>query len=154
MEQERQSLKEEMTAALEEARTVLPGIQALFGFQTIAVFNARFEDLSDHARMAHLVALGFVIISIGLLMAPAAYHRIVEPGAVSRRTVIYISRLIRAGMAPLAAGLALEMFTVLALATDDEVLAGLCAGCTLAGLVLLWFVWPYLTRRLNAKARL
>jgi hypothetical protein len=28
--------------AIEEARMVLPGIQALFGFQLIAVFNERF----------------------------------------------------------------------------------------------------------------
>ncbi|TLG71825.1 hypothetical protein [Methylocystis sp. B8] len=28
--------------AIEEARMVLPGIQALFGFQLIAVFNNRF----------------------------------------------------------------------------------------------------------------
>jgi hypothetical protein len=33
---------------LEECRMVLPGIQALFGFQLIAVFNARFAERLDH----------------------------------------------------------------------------------------------------------
>ena len=31
--------------AIEEARMVLPGIQALFGFQFITVFNERFRQL-------------------------------------------------------------------------------------------------------------
>jgi hypothetical protein len=31
--------------AIDEARMVLPGIQALFGFQLIAVFNERFAQL-------------------------------------------------------------------------------------------------------------
>ena len=29
--------------AIEEARMVVPGLQALFGFQLIAIFNRRFE---------------------------------------------------------------------------------------------------------------
>ena len=33
------SLESQVKAAIDEARMVLPGIQALFGFQLIAVFN-------------------------------------------------------------------------------------------------------------------
>src|SRR4029077_15687373 len=43
-EDERESLETEVEQALEEARMVLPGIQALFGFQLIAVFNQRFDQ--------------------------------------------------------------------------------------------------------------
>jgi len=39
---EPESLKDQATHILDEARTVLPGIQALFGFQLIAVFSDRF----------------------------------------------------------------------------------------------------------------
>ena len=38
-EVEQESLKDEIANLIEEARMVLPGIQALFGFQLIAVFN-------------------------------------------------------------------------------------------------------------------
>ncbi|MEO7099505.1 MAG: DUF6328 family protein [Luteolibacter sp.] len=41
---------------LEECRMVLPGIQALFGFQLIAVFNSRFaEALSRTEQSLHLL---------------------------------------------------------------------------------------------------
>ena len=37
------SLSEAVTHLLEECRTVLPGIQAIFGFQLIVVFNPTFR---------------------------------------------------------------------------------------------------------------
>src|ERR1041384_8144405 len=70
--------------AIEEARMVLPGIQALFGFQLIAVLNERFRQLSDTHQHYHFVAIVLIAIAIALIMAPAAYHRQVEPGTVSR----------------------------------------------------------------------
>ena len=39
------ALKDAVQFALDEARMILPGVQALFGFQLIAVFNQRFDDL-------------------------------------------------------------------------------------------------------------
>jgi hypothetical protein len=65
--------------AIEEARMVVPGLQALFGFQLIAIFNRRFETLSFRTQALHLAALFLTTISIALIMAPAAYHRIAEP---------------------------------------------------------------------------
>ncbi|GAC1430502.1 MAG: hypothetical protein NVSMB6_29390 [Burkholderiaceae bacterium] len=41
-----------MTSVVEEARMVIPGVQALFGFQTIAVFNNQFGELSDVGKAA------------------------------------------------------------------------------------------------------
>ena len=35
---------------------VLPGIQALFGFQLIAVFNERFKELTEDERLIHFSA--------------------------------------------------------------------------------------------------
>ena len=42
--------------AIEEARMVLPGIQALFGFQLMAIFNDKFRTLSEFER-THFVAM-------------------------------------------------------------------------------------------------
>jgi hypothetical protein len=38
------ALEEKTRTTIEEARMVLPGVQALFGFQLIAVFNNSFHD--------------------------------------------------------------------------------------------------------------
>ena len=52
------SLETEIEQVLEEARMVLPGIQALFGFELIVVFNDRFgQSLGDPAKRLHLAAV-------------------------------------------------------------------------------------------------
>src|SRR5215216_5190831 len=96
------SLNEAATHLLDECRMVLPGIQALFGFQLVAVFNAGFfERLSSAERLAHLVAIGLVVIAIAFVMAPAALHRSTEPESLSRRFVHLSSWLLQCGMVPL-----------------------------------------------------
>jgi len=51
---------------------VLPGIQALFGFQLIAVFNDGFgEKLSSGQQVMHLVSIVLVALAIALVMAAA-----------------------------------------------------------------------------------
>ena len=53
------SLDRATTHILEECRMVLPGIQALFGFQLIAVFNPGFsEHLSTSEQHLHLLSVG------------------------------------------------------------------------------------------------
>ena len=68
--EQRESLEDETRAILEEARMVLPGVQALLGFQLVAVFNARFEDLPSELQIVHLVALIAVAVSMSLVMSP------------------------------------------------------------------------------------
>ncbi|MGE5072104.1 MAG: DUF6328 family protein, partial [Anaerolineae bacterium] len=69
-------LADAVDALLNECRMVLPGVQALFGFQLIAVFNQGFsEKLSTGEQYLHLAALALVANSGALVMAPAAYHR-------------------------------------------------------------------------------
>src|SRR5688572_10992549 len=84
-ERERESLPDETRAAIEEVRMVLPGMQALFGFQLIAVFNERFDQLSTSLRLAHFGSLILVAIAIALVL---------EVGVIS--TVVLHSVLISA----------------------------------------------------------
>jgi hypothetical protein len=108
-----ESLDEEVGRVIEESRMVLPGIQAIFGFQLIAVFNQRFETgLAPHERYLPLAATILVAVSIALIMAPAAYHRQAEPGIISRYFVDLASRLLTAAMLPLQFAIALEVFLV------------------------------------------
>ena len=95
------SLEEETRTVIEEARMVLPGIQAFFGFQLIAVFNSRFQDLTHTEQVLHLVALLMLAVSIALIMTPAAYHRIAVRGMVSRHFIELASRFLESAMFPL-----------------------------------------------------
>src|SRR5262245_25946426 len=73
---------------LEECRMVLPGIQALFGFQLIAVFNQGFDEkLSPGEQQLHFIALFLVALSAALVMTPAAIHRQTQQRSVSERFI-------------------------------------------------------------------
>ena len=148
-----ETLKEEMDHILEEARMLLPGIQALFGFQTIVVFNDRFADLPMFVKDAHLTGLALVVLAIALVITPAAYHRMAEPGCISKRTIRWASRFICGGLAPLACGLSMEMFVVIYSITQTLTISiggGAAALLVLAG---LWFAFPLGYRLKKQKAR-
>jgi hypothetical protein len=143
---ENESLKDQMSRVIEEARMVLPGIQALFGFQTIAVFNDRFELLPMHVQDCHVIALALVVVAIALVMLPAAYHRLAEPGRVSRHAIKVSSAAICYALAPLAAGLALDVYVVLHMVTDEDLFSGLGGAAAFLVLICLWFGYPLISR--------
>jgi len=136
-------LEREANRVIEEARMVLPGIQALFGFQLVAVFNNRFETaLSSSEQTLHLAALVLVTLAIVLIMAPAAYHRQAEPGRVSRYFVDLASNLLTWALAPLLLGIVLDVYLV-----SHIILKNTGASITIASalfliLVGVWFIFP------------
>ena len=146
-EREELSLNDAVTHLLEECRTVVPGMQALFGFQLIAVFNDTFKErLSPAERELHLTAIVLVTIAIVLVMAPAALHRQTEPMAVSRRFIVISSRLLMASMAPLTVGLCLDVYVVARVIVDARGIAAAIAVALLGVFIAFWFVLPRFAR--------
>jgi hypothetical protein len=134
---------------LEECRMVIPGIQALFGFQLIAIFNQSFDEkLPKPAQIVHLVALILTALSMALVMTPAAVHRIAEPMSVSERFLWMASSLLLAGMVSLAIGVALDVFVVSTALTSSNAL-GIVIG--IAALVVFCALWLVVPRRERAK---
>lgn len=145
----------EMRNIIEEARVVLPGVQALFGFQTIAVFSERFDELVYYAKVCHALGMIMVIISVAMVMTPAIYYRTCR-GHATASMVKLSSKMIRGALAPLAAGLALDMFTVIHVVTTGmsarlafSIVAGLGTLALLSG---LWFFLPRNARRPGRNA--
>ena len=132
---------QEMRNIIEEARCILPGLQAVFGFQSIAVFNERFTDLQVYAQVCHLVGLGLMVIAMGMLMTPAVYYR-AKHGYATSRMVRASRKSIRGALMPLAVGLSLDMLTVMSLATDRFSLSVAAAVATLLLFVGLWYLLP------------
>jgi hypothetical protein len=132
----------------EECRMVLPGIQALFGFQMIAVFNSGFsQKLSPAMQKLHGLAILFVVLAIALVMAPAALHRRAEPKSASDRFLRVASQLLLAAMFLLAVGLCCDVFLVTMLTWRSETVALTCSILVFCFLVMLWEVYPTLFRR-------
>jgi cytochrome b561 len=148
-----EDLNEEMRNLIEEARVILPGIQALFGFQTIAVFNQRFVELPEYAKDCHLIGLSMVIIAVALVMTPAVYYRYVGREHLTPPMVGLSSLMIRAALFPLACGIGLDMFTVILAATDRPNWSVIGAGLAFVFLICLWFVFPLAARHLSRARR-
>jgi Family of unknown function (DUF6328) len=142
---EPESPEERAHSTHQEARMVLPGIQALFGFQLIAAFNTRFTELEFVDRAVHLAALVLVALAIALIMTPAAYHRICEPGRTSLFFTRMASALVAAAMVPLLLGISLDIYVVtrLSLPTDDPWLGVMLASAAFVVFAGLWIAFPY-----------
>jgi hypothetical protein len=136
---------------LEECRMVLPGMQALFGFQLIVVFSDRFaRELSQGEQRLHLLAIGLVAVAIVLIMTPAAYHRQTDPEQVTRGFVRISTRLLLASLWPLAVAICLDFYLV------GRVLVGTgpmlwLTSFLFATFLLLWFVLPRVDRLRRAR---
>jgi hypothetical protein len=141
------TLEEETRTTIQEARMVLPGIQALFGFQLVAVFNNRFQDLTSKEQVLHLIALLMVALSAALIMTPAAYHRIAERGTVSRRFIDLASRFLECAMLPLMLGIGLDLFLLARLILANVALSAAVALVMLLMFFCLWYVFPWTQRR-------
>jgi hypothetical protein len=145
-----QKLSDAASHMLEEARMVLPGLQALFGFQLIATFNERFTDLDDFHRGVHVVATILVAIAVALIMTPAAYHRIGERRRITQHFIDFGSRLISSAMLPLALAISMEVYLVCFLAMDAETIGMLVGVVLLAAFAVLWLVIP-MRRRMQRE---
>jgi len=142
-ERPRESFEKEATHILEEARMILPGIQALFGFQLICVFQDRFyTHLSNFDQSLHVCAILLVVISIGLLMAPAAYHRQAEAGRISQFFLHLSSRYLTIGMFPLALAISIDVFIVVKTVFAGSALATVLSLLMFLTLLGLWFFQP------------
>ena len=140
--QSKEQVEKMAREAVEEARMVLPGIQTLFGFQLIAVFNERFRQLHESQQRLHFLAILMIAVAIALIMTPAAYHRMVEPGGVSSFFVRLASRLIALAMVPLMVALCVEVYILATVVFSDHftsVALGLSLFAVFAG---LWLVLP------------
>ena len=149
-EEEKVKLSEAASFLLEECRMVLPGIQAIFGFQLVAVFNQRFGDLTEREQTVHFIAMSLNAIAIAMVMCPAAYHRMSMPFRVTRQFIRNSSRLLMAAMVPLGLSLAADYYIIARLVFEDTHRGwlGALAVALFAILTLFWFIFPR-SRRLQ-----
>jgi len=138
---------------LTEARVILPGAQALFGFQLAIVFTQSFGQLATASMLVHATSLLLVALAVVLLMAPAAYHRIVYEGEVSADMHRVGSVLITSATIPLALGLAGDTYVVIGKITVSPTAAISAAGAAFTLLIGLWHAYPlvaaFIRRRLG-----
>ena len=132
---------------LTEARVILPGAQALLGFQFIVMLTQRFEQLPAEVHVAHLLGLIALTAAIVLLICPSAIHRLTFAGHDDPRLYEMSARLLTLALLPLAAGISLDLWSAFVLLGGEKRTALLGSAGAFALLIALWFAWPLLLRR-------
>lgn len=147
-------LRDKIEHVLTETKVVLPGAQALLGFQFITMLTDAFDNLPASSKYAHFVSLCMIAVTIVLLMTPAAYHRIVEKGEETEHFHTFASRMMLAAMVPLALGVCGDFYVVTRKVTDATGFSLTAAGIALALFYGFWFGLTFYLRRERRRPRL
>jgi Family of unknown function (DUF6328) len=138
---------------LTEARLIIPGAQALLGFQLTVTLARAFAELPPGVKMVHIAALCCIGLAVILLMAPASIHRIAFGGEDDPEFMKIASVFVVAAPLPLAMGIALDTYVAAGRALQSERIA---AGMAVAAIIVLlgtWYVYPLAQRMRKRKVR-
>jgi hypothetical protein len=142
MEKPSTPLHAKIDQMLTEARVILPGAQALLGFQLVVMMTKAFDHLSQEMRLTHLAALVCIGLAIILLIAPAAVHRISFDGRDDPRLHTVGSVLITVALIPLAIGISCDFFVAMSRLVGQGSVAVAATVASFGLLVGLWYVLP------------
>ena len=144
-ESRKERIDRELMELLNELRVALPGVQFLFAFLLVVPFQQQGVQLSDFQQDVYFATLLAAAVATGLLIAPAAQHRVLfrqhDKEALLRRS----NRSAFLGLTVLA----LAIVGAVLLVTDvlfDLALAWLTAGAVAVFLLWWWIAVPYWLR--------
>jgi hypothetical protein len=147
----RTSLDVQVDQILTEARLIIPGAQALLGFQFAVTLMRAFAELPDAVKMVHVAALCCIALAVILLMAPASIHRIAFGGEDDPAFVTIASFFVVAAPLPLALGIALDTFVAGGRALQSDRAASLLSLAAIVVLLGTWYVYPFAQRLLKRQ---
>ena len=104
-------LHDKIRQVLTESRVIIPGNQALLGFQFATVLQTGFKELNPWLKWIHLASLSLIALSTVLLLTPAAYHRIVERGEETEHFYRVAHIMVLCSLPPLAVGICGALFS-------------------------------------------
>jgi len=119
---------------LQEVRVAQTGVQILFAFLLTLAFTSRFASVTPFQRGIYVVTLMLCAAAAALLIAPAAFHRVVFRQRLKHHLVEVANRLALSGLALLLLALVSALLLIL------DVVTGLGPALLLAGGALGWFV--------------
>ena len=131
---------------LTEARVVIPGCQAMLGFQFVVILTRAFGELPMSVKTVHIAGLCCVTLATILLMTPAALHRQAFGGNDSATFLRIGSAFVMGASLPLAAGIALDIYVVLYRVAESTTLAATVSTILFGVMLLLWYLHPLWVR--------
>jgi hypothetical protein len=144
-ESRKERVDRELLELLNELRVALPGVQFLFAFLLVVPFQQGGDDLTGFQRDVYFVTLLAAALATGLLIAPAAQHRVLFRQRDKENLLRRSHRSAFAGLIVLAVAICSAVLLV----TDvvfDRTQAWLTAGVVAALLAWWWIAVPYWQR--------
>jgi hypothetical protein len=135
---------------LQELRVLIPGVQVLTGFLLILPFNQGFAQIALAEKWVYLSAFLCGVVSLILLTAPAAQHRIERPLRDPARFKQYATRMTIIGLIPLSLALILTTQLIVAHTVGTGISLVMMAGVA-ALLLAIWWIWPLIVRARRAR---
>jgi Family of unknown function (DUF6328) len=145
------SLTEKINEVLIEARMVLPGAQALLGFQFIIVLMDRFTSIPRSSQYIHFLSLCATALSTIILIMPAAYRRIVYHGEDSEDFHRKAGSMLLTAMVSIGLGICGDFLVVCRMVTHSFVASTVLSFVLLGFFYVLWFGWTAYRRRSLAE---
>jgi hypothetical protein len=119
---------------LQEVRVAQTGVQILFAFLLALAFTSRFASVTQFQRYVYVLTLMLCAAAAALLIAPAAFHRVIYRRRLKHHLVRIASRLALSGLVLLLLALVSALLLIL------DVVIGLGPALLLAAGALGWFV--------------
>ncbi len=134
-ESRKERVDRELLELLNELRVALPGVQFLFAFLLVVPFQEGGADLTEFQRDVYFVTLLAAAVATGLLIAPAAQHRVLF------RQQDKEALLRRSNHSALAGLLVLAIAIVAAVLLVTDVVFDLTQAWVTAGVIGVLLAW-------------
>jgi hypothetical protein len=119
---------------LQEVRVAQTGVQILFAFLLALAFQARFASITSFQKGTYVVTLMLCAAAAALLIAPAAFHRVVYRRRLKQHLVQAANRLAMSGLVLLLLSLVSAVLLI------GDVVLGIGPAIAMAAGAFGWFV--------------
>ncbi|MEV7617822.1 DUF6328 family protein [Streptomyces sp. NPDC089799] len=139
------------TELLQELRVAQTGVQILFGFLLAVVFQPRFAMLGDVDRAIYVITVLLGAATVGALVGPVSFHRLVAGRRRKPETVAWASRMTIVGIVLLYLTMASACLLILRVVLPDTLALVLMVVMAL-WFALWWFAVPLWARQRVTRA--
>jgi hypothetical protein len=147
-----QRLDRNYAEILQEVRVAQTGVQLLLAFLLTVAFTPRFVTLTGFERGVYIGALVLGAAANALLIAPAAFHRLVFQRRLKRQLVLASNRFALFGLTLLMLSISCALLLILSVTVGPGSAVWITAGA-LGWFALFWYAVPLWSRAKHSGVR-